>query len=264
VRRTAVIALAALLFAAAGAAMTGAGAAHGASGGQPSGQALVSLGAQIYAANCSSCHGVTGAGKTTPGPAAGPGNIAGIGPSLEGVGALAADFYITTGYMPLRNPYDQPRRSRVLYSPRQVSALIAYVASLGPGPAIPRPDPALGSISDGRRLFTENCAGCHQAAAAGGYLPDSVAPPLAPDSPRQIAEAVRIGPNLMPKFSTTRLSDRDLDSIIAFVQYAKAPDDRGGYALGHVGPVPEGLVAWFVAGVVLVAVTMAAGSRLRT
>src|SRR5204863_151138 len=113
------------------------------------------------------CHGVTGAGKTTPGTA-GPGNIAGIGPSLHGVGALAADFYITTGYMPLRNPYDQPRRSRVLYSPRQIGALVAYITSLGPGPSVPNPDPALGSVSAGQRPFTENCAGCHQAAAAGG------------------------------------------------------------------------------------------------
>jgi ubiquinol-cytochrome c reductase cytochrome c subunit len=262
VRRTAVIALAALLFAAAGAALTGAGAAHGASGGQPSGQALVSLGAQIYAANCSSCHGVTGAGKTTPGPAAGPGNIAGIGPSLEGVGALAADFYITTGYMPLRNPYDQPRRSRVLYSERDLRALVAYVASLAPGPAIPHPDPARGSVSKGLRLFTENCAGCHQIAAAGGYLPDSVAPPLEDATPVQIAEAVRIGPNVMPRFSTSLLSDRDVDSVIAYVQYARAPYDRGGWSLAHVGPVPEGLVAWFVAGVVLVAVTLTIGKRI--
>ena len=41
-----------------------------------------------------------------------------------------------------------------------------------------------------------------------------------------------------------------------------APYDRGGWSLGHVGPVPEGLVAWFVAGVVLIAVTLAVGRRL--
>jgi ubiquinol-cytochrome c reductase cytochrome c subunit len=261
VKRWLVVPLIALLMAAAGVAVSGIGSARGASSGQSSNQPLVLLGAQIYAANCSSCHGVTGDGKTTPG-AAGPGDLAGIGPSLHGVGALAADFYITTGYMPLHNPYDQPRRSRVLYSPRQIKALVTYIASLGPGPDVPNPDPALGSVSAGQRLFTENCAGCHQEVAAGGYLPDSVAPPLAPDSPRQIAEAVRIGPNLMPRFSPTRLSDRDLNSIIAYIQYAKSPDDRGGYSLGHVGPVPEGLVAWFVAGVVLIGVTMAAGSRL--
>jgi quinol---cytochrome-c reductase cytochrome c subunit len=223
---------------------------------------LLQRGAGLYAANCSQCHGVTGAGKHRPGPARGVNNTPGIGPSLRGVGALAADFYLRTGYMPLENPYDQPRRSRVLFSKRDLHALIGYVASLAPGPGIPHPDPAQGSVSKGLRLFTENCAGCHQIAAAGGYLPDSVAPPLEDATPVQIAEAVRIGPNVMPRFSRSLLSDHDVDSVIAYVQYARAPDDRGGWSLAHVGPVPEGLVAWFVAGVVLVGVTLTVGRRL--
>ena len=223
---------------------------------------LVGLGAQVFAENCSACHGVNGDGKQAPGPVNGVGDQAGFGPSLRGVGAQAADFYLRTGYMPLQSPYDQPRRSRVLFSPRQVRALIAYVASLGSGPAIPRPRPALGSVSAGMQLFTDHCAGCHQIAAEGGYVPDSVAPPLAPDSPRQIAEAVRIGPNLMPRFSRSLLSDRELNSVIAYVQYTDSPDDRGGWSLGRLGPVPEGLVAWFVAGVVLVGVTLTVGRRI--
>ena len=223
---------------------------------------LVQRGAALYAASCSQCHGVNGAGKQRPGSARGVNNTPGIGPSLRGVGALAADFYLRTGYMPLENPYDQPRRSRVLYSKRDLRALIQYVASLAPGPAIPHPDPAQGSVSKGLRLFTENCAGCHQIAAAGGYLPDSVAPPLEDATPVQIAEAVRIGPNVMPRFSTSLLSDRDVNSVIAYVQYAQAPYDRGGWSLAHVGPVPEGLVAWFVAGVVLIAVTLTIGKRI--
>jgi ubiquinol-cytochrome c reductase cytochrome c subunit len=223
---------------------------------------LLQRGAELYAGNCSQCHGVNGAGKRTPGPARGVGNTPGIGPSLHGVGALAADFYLRTGYMPLQNPYDQPRRSRVLFSERDLRALTAYVASLAPGPAIPHPDPARGSVSEGLRLFTENCAGCPQIATAGGYVPDSVAPPLEEDTPRQIAQAVRIGPNLMPKFSTSLLSDREVDSVIAYVQYARNPDDRGGWSLGHIGPVPEGLVAWFVAGIVLVGVTLTVGRRM--
>jgi len=223
---------------------------------------LVGLGAQVFAENCSACHGVNGGGKQSPGPVNGVGDQAGFGPSLHGVGAQAADFYLRTGYMPLQNPYDQPRRSRVLFSPRQVRALIAYVASLGPGPPIPHPQPAQGSVSAGMQLFTDHCAGCHQVTAEGGYVPDSVAPPLAPDSPTQIAEAVRIGPNLMPRFSRSLLSDRELNSVIAYVQYTDSPDDRGGWSLGRLGPVPEGLVAWFVAGVVLVGITLTVGRRL--
>jgi ubiquinol-cytochrome c reductase cytochrome c subunit len=223
---------------------------------------LVDRGAALYASSCSQCHGVNGAGRSAPGQESGIRDVAGIGPSLRRVGALAADFYLSTGYMPLQNPSDQPRRSRVLFSKHDLHALVAYVASLGPGPAIPHPDPARGSVSAGFSLFAQNCAGCHQIAAAGGYVPDSVAPPLAADSPRQIAEAVRIGPNVMPRFSRSLLSDRELDSVIAYIRYTDAPYDRGGWSLGHVGPVPEGLVAWFVAGVVLVGVTLTMARRL--
>jgi quinol---cytochrome-c reductase cytochrome c subunit len=223
---------------------------------------LLQRGAELYAANCSQCHGVNGAGKQHPGPVNGVNNTPGIGPSLRGVGALAADFYLRTGYMPLENPYDQPRRSRVLFSNRDLHALVAYVASLAPGPSIPHPHPSQGSVSKGLRLFTENCAGCHQIATAGGYLPDSVAPALEDATPVQIAEAVRIGPNVMPRFSKSLLSDPELNSVIAYVEYARAPDDRGGWSLAHIGPVPEGMVAWFVAGVVLVAVTLTIGRRI--
>jgi ubiquinol-cytochrome c reductase cytochrome c subunit len=257
VSRAAVLAVAGLLVLVCGVASAGTGRETAA---RPAG--LIARGAALYAAGCSTCHGPEGAGNPTPGGAAGVGAAAGFGPSLRGVGALAADFYLRTGYMPLQSPYVQPRRSRVLYSKRDIRALVAYVASLGRGPAIPDPHPELGSVSTGFTLFTEHCAGCHQSAAAGGYVPDAVAPALAPDSPRQIAEAVRIGPNLMPRFSRSQLSDRQLDSVIAYVRYTHAPYDRGGWALGHVGPVPEGLVAWFVAGVVLVAVTRTVGRRL--
>jgi ubiquinol-cytochrome c reductase cytochrome c subunit len=223
--------------------------------------AQVEQGAELYAENCSSCHGIAGAGKRAPGPVNGVGDVDGFGPSLRGVGALAADFYLRTGYMPLRNPSDQPRRSHVEFSPAQIRALVAYVASLAPGPAIPTPHPAQGTLSQGMTLFTENCAGCHQAAAAGGYVPDAVAPPLGPSSPRDIAEAVRIGPNLMPIFSPARLSDDELDSLIRYVRYMRSPDDRGGAPLAHVGPVPEGLVAWLTAGVVLVGVCITIARR---
>ena len=223
--------------------------------------ALAARGAELYAESCQSCHGIDGAGIAAPGAVHGVGDVAGFGPSLRGVGAQAADFYLRTGYMPLRDPSAQPRRSRVQFSPGQIRALTTYVASLAPGPGVPAPHPVHGSLSAGMSLFVENCAGCHQAVATGGYVPDAVAPPLGQSSARDIAEAVRIGPNLMPRFSRSRLSDAQLDSLIAYVLYARAPDDRGGISLGHVGPVPEGFVAWLMAGVVLVGVCVAVARR---
>jgi quinol---cytochrome-c reductase cytochrome c subunit len=218
-------------------------------GAQPGG--LVGQGKQLYGRFCLSCHGGNGAG------------IPQKAPRLRGVGALAADFYLRTGYMPLKEIGPQPRRSRVLFSDSEIRALVAYVASLAPGPAIPKTRPERGNLSQGQKLFTDHCAGCHQVVAEGGYVSGAVAPPLDRATPTQIAEAVRIGPYVMPRFSERQLSPAQLDSVVRYVEYAKHPDDRGGWAIGHLGPVPEGLVTWFVAASVLVGVCVVIGTRLR-
>jgi len=62
----------------------------------------------------------------------------------------------------------------------------------------------------------------------------------------QVAEAIRLGPGTMPAFGPEAIDDRQVDAIAAYVQYLRRPDDRGGDGLGHLGPIPEGLVAWMV------------------
>jgi quinol---cytochrome-c reductase cytochrome c subunit len=227
----------------------------------PPGTPLVDWGAQLFGANCVTCHGPRGRGVFSP--VQGAGGTTGLGPSLHGVGALAADFYLRTGYMPLDDPHDQPRRSRVLFSQRELQALIAYVASLKPGPPVPTPHPERGDLAEGLQLFTEHCAGCHQVSAAGGYVTNAVAPRLNQATPVQIAEAVRVGPYFMPRFSERQISNGQLDSIIRYTVYARHPDDRGGWSLGHVGPVPEGLVTWFLGMAAIVATCIVIGRRLR-
>jgi ubiquinol-cytochrome c reductase cytochrome c subunit len=206
-------------------------------------------GAELYAANCARCHGPHGEGYQAP--------------KLQGVGALAADFYLRTGAMPLAEVGEQPAPSRVLFTERELRALIRYVAALG-GPPVPTPHPGRGSLSEGLKLFTEHCAGCHQVAAEGGFVTGARVPPLESATPRQIAEAVRIGPYLMPRFPESAIPSRKLDSIIRYVEYAKHPDNRGGWSLGEIGPVPEGIVAWLVAAFVLVGTCLVIGRRLRT
>src|SRR5207302_1748106 len=98
--------------------------------------------------------------------------------------------------------------------------------------------------------------------AEGGYVKGARVPPLGDATPTQVVEAVRTGPYLMPRFSAKAISDRQLDSIVAYVQYTKHPDDRGGWALGHIGPVPEGLVAWLIAAALLAAALIVTGKRL--
>jgi len=207
-------------------------------------------GYHLYGQYCISCHGAGGSGK--------------IAPSLQRVGALAADFYLRTGYMPLEHAGSQPRRKRVLFTDTQIRALIAYLASLGPGPAVPKPHPERGSLSQGEHLFADHCAGCHQIVGEGGYVTGALPPPLEDATPTQVAEAVRIGPYVMPRFSKKSLSDAQLDSIVRYVEYAKHPDDRGGWAIGHLGPIPEGLVTWLLGMTALVAVCIVIGKRLKS
>jgi ubiquinol-cytochrome c reductase cytochrome c subunit len=224
------------------------------------GPGLIGEGASLYAANCSSCHGSAGRGVLTP--TIGAGGVEGQGPPLRNVGALAADFYLRTGYMPLEDPHEQPARSRVLFPEQEIRAMVAYVASLGHGPAIPSPQPQRGDVAVGMRLFLDHCAGCHQIVAEGGYVTDARVPPLTQATDTQIAEAIRIGPYLMPHFSERQLSNAQVDSLIAYIDYARHPDDRGGWSIGRVGPVPEGLVAWLLAGSALVAACFVIGRRL--
>jgi ubiquinol-cytochrome c reductase cytochrome c subunit len=65
----------------------------------------------------------------------------------------------------------------------------------------------------------------------------------------------------MPRFSPRVLSQRDLDSVTRYVLWTRAPEDAGGWSLGNIGPIPEGMVAWLLAGVALVAVARLVGER---
>lgn len=208
----------------------------------------VARGRALFVQACSACHGFNAEG------------VAGMGPSLIGVGAQAADFYLSTGRMPLNNPRDPPVRNTPMFSPAQIGDLVAYVGSFG-GPPIPAVDLNEGNLAHGLQEFTLSCAGCHQIGAAGGIVVGGVAPPLNRATAVQVAEAVRIGPFLMPRFTTRELSRYDVDSIARYVLQTRHPDDPGGWGIGHIGPVPEGMVAWFIALFALVIVARLIGER---
>jgi len=167
--------------------------------------------------------------------------------------------------MPLPRVGLQPKRTRPLLTDAQIRALTAYIATFG-GPAIPRPQPQKGNLSEGQSLFTEHCAGCHQVVAQGGYVTGAVPPPLVEGgvTATQIAEAVRIGPYVMPKFTQQDLSNRQLDSIVRYVLWAKSPVHPGGWGINYLGPIPEGLVTWFIALPLLILVCVVLGRRLRS
>ena len=212
---------------------------------------LLLRGRTLFAQGCASCHDEDLRGRP------------GLGPNLRGAGAAAADFYLSTGRMPLANPTDEPTRNPPAYPKADIAALVAYVGSFG-GTRIPRVDPSKADLPHGLEQFTERCAGCHQVVAKGGIVTGAAVPTLREATARQLAEAVRIGPYVMPRFSKKSLSDAQLDSIVRYVEYAKHPDDRGGWAIGHLGPIPEGLVTWLLGMTALVAVCIVIGKRLKS
>ena len=198
--------------------------------------AAIEEGKQLFLKGCSSCHGLNAEGGK-------------IAPSLIGVGAASVDFQVGTGRMPMADMSTQAMRKAVVYTPEEISALANYVASLAPGPEIPS-DEVLnyerdGSVADGGELFRTNCAMCHNFAAQGGALTQGkYAPTLMGVEPKQIYEAMITGPQSMPVFSDKTITPAEKLSIIKWIKAAETEPQLGGTALGRVGPVTEGLLAW--------------------
>jgi len=218
----------------------------------------VAEGKALFAVGCSSCHGLNGEGQQS-------GEIQ--GPSLAGVGAAATEFQVGTGRMPLARPEAQAPVKPNRYTPEEVAALAAYVATLGPGPDIPAPfdyDPAGISEEDvarGGELFRTNCSACHNFEGAGGALPGGkYAPSLFGVSNQHIYEAMLIGPQQMPVFSDGVVRPEDKRAIIAYLNTLHEQPTEGGLNLGGLGPVSEGLWSWIIGigGLMAIAVWIAA------
>ncbi|MFL5822881.1 MAG: c-type cytochrome [Solirubrobacteraceae bacterium] len=215
----------------------------------PSSPALVAQGKQLFNQACSSCHGLNLRG------------IAGRGPALLGVGPGPVDFFLSTGGMPLPDPGQQPDiPQKPAFSRPQINALIAYVASFG-GPPAPTANPARGDPGTGYHQFTLNCAGCHQVMARGGMFVAAWVPNLLHVNAQQLAEAVRMGPFLMPRFDSHQIDQHQLDSLARYVVYAQHPADLGGWGIYNIGPIPEGMVAWFLGLGALLIVARLIGER---
>jgi len=217
----------------------------------PSGSS-VENGKKLFITNCSSCHGLAGEGTTD-------------GPSLIGAGAAAVDFQVGTGRMPATVPGPQMPRKKVQFGQDQINDLAAFVASLGPGPAIPSEqdyDPAGGNMAEGGELFRSNCAACHNFAGSGGALTQGkYAPDLRASTPKYLYEAMLTGPQAMPVFNENTMPPEQKRAIIAFVTNLQKEPNPGGIGLGRIGPVAEGLFLWTFGIGALIAVAIWIGAK---
>lgn len=198
----------------------------------------VDAGAALFNQSCAACHGPGGAGTAN-------------GPEIRDAGAALTDLMLRSGRMPLAAPGLPDRRGDPAFDEDQITALVAYVASLGAGPPIPGQVTG-GDVGSGRALFNANCAACHGPAGGGGAVGGGfVAPPLAPPTDQEVAEAIVGGPGPMPRFG---FDEQRLRDLVAYVHFLRNPPSPGGASAPAVGPVTEG----FIAGLVLLALLLVA------
>jgi ubiquinol-cytochrome c reductase cytochrome c subunit len=213
---------------------------------QVASQSTVDQGKKLFQANCATCHGIGAQGSS-------------VAPSLIGVGAAAVDFQVGTGRMPMQMQGPQAQEKPVQFTDEQIKQLAAYVASLAPGPSIPEQKylAGEGNAAHGAELFRINCAMCHNVAGAGGALTEGkYAPPLTGVSAKHIYEAMITGPQNMPVFNDLNITPQGKADIITYLKYIQKNPSPGGFELGNLGPVAEGLFLWIFGLGAIVALTV--------
>lgn len=205
------------------------------------------LGEQLYVTQCAGCHGTDGTG------------VVGRGPPLTPEGPASVDFAVRTGRMPLPDPEMQAQRRRVRYSEDEIQALVEYAGRFGDGPGIPTVDPGAGDLAAGGTLYRLNCAACHVASGAGAAIGGSrEAPDLMDSSAVEIGEAILVGPGAMPSFGSFEAGD--INSVAAYILDLQERETTAASEFGGAGPVAEGLAAWLLGLIPLIAFTRWIGS----
>ena len=222
--------------------------------GSPHSETAVEEGKALYLEGCSSCHGLNAEGTS-------------VAPNLIGAGAASVHFQVSTGRMPLAAPTVQVERKEPSYTEPQIAALAAYIASLGPGPAIPTAeqlDTTNADLAVGGELFRTNCAQCHNFAGSGAALTEGkYAPSLMDSTPQQVYEAMLTGPQNMPVFGDGTLGVGEKQDILKYVAHLQNQTQPGGSALGSFGPVTEGALLFTLAFGLMAGAAIWIGAKVR-
>ena len=214
---------------------------------------LVEEGGKLFAANCATCHGKALEGTSE-------------GPTLLGVGEAAVHFQVETGRMPMAASGPQAEEKPAQFTEEQIEALYTFVGSKAPGPGIPEEKylDGSGDAALGAELFRINCAMCHNVAGAGGALTQGkYAPSLVGVENVHVYEAMVTGPQNMPVFNDANISPEDKADIISYLTFLNENPSPGGFDLGSLGPVSEGLFIWIfgLGGIVAITVWLTARSN---
>jgi ubiquinol-cytochrome c reductase cytochrome c subunit len=220
----------------------------------PASETQVEQGRALYLEGCASCHGLNAEGTS-------------VAPSLIGVGAASVHFQVATGRMPLAAPVVQAERKAPSYNEEEIAALAAYIATLGPGPAIPTAeqlDTSNADLARGGELFRTNCAQCHNFAGKGAALTQGKkAPSLMEATPQEVYEAMLTGPQNMPVFGDGTLTVADKQDILKYVDHLQNQTQPGGLSLGSFGPVTEGAFLFTVGVALMAAAAVWIGAKVR-
>jgi ubiquinol-cytochrome c reductase cytochrome c subunit len=161
--------------------------------------------------------------------------------------------------MPLQMQGPQAPQKPAQFTDEQIEAIAAWVQSTSPGPTYPA-DSILdgqGDVANGAELFRINCAMCHNVAGMGGALTEGkYAPALTTTSALNMYAAMVTGPQNMPVFNDMTLTTEEKRDIISALLWMQQNESAGGFNLGGLGPVSEGLFIWIFGIGALVALTV--------
>jgi len=213
---------------------------------------LVARGAAIYQQSCAQCHGAQGGGSQ-------------IAPSLLEIPSTYIDLVLRTNRMPpgdlspdtggdTKGDLDLSRQDRL--------AVVVFTEDVfgleGEIPEVPEGDATRGLL-----VWGTHCAACHGAAGQGGVAGGGAfTPRVAGLDPVTIAEAVRVGPFEMPRFSQSVLGAEDIGHVAAFLEYVEE-EPGSPVGLTETNPVYLAGLAGLLSLVVLLSCLWIAGRPVR-
>ena len=204
-------------------------------------------GKKLFQANCATCHGLDLQGTAD-------------GPSLYGVGELAVEFQVATGRMPMAMQGPQAPQKPVQFTagPDRRDGRLRADARLPARPSPTRRSSTARATSRAAPSSSASTARC----ATTSQRPAVRSPRASTHrrctrrAPLHMYAAMVTGPQNMPVFNDMNLTTEDKRDIISALLFLQENESPGGFSLGSLGPVSEGLFIWIFGIGALIAITV--------